>query len=101
MKGILSNSKADIEAKFKWQHYIPRIIKQALLEKGMHIEQKIKEIKILDQDGIMPYKCIIYLQLSPINSGYNPMIATALLPYLVPDPRSKPDLEKIIKLLLV
>ena len=29
------------------------------------------------------------------------MIATALLPYLVPDTRSKPDLDKIVQLLLV
>ena len=51
MRGILNNSKADVEAKSNWQRYIPRIIKQALLEKGMHIEQKIKEIQILDQDS--------------------------------------------------
>ena len=50
MRGIFNNLKADIEAKSNLQHYIPWIIKQALLEKGMHIEQKIKEIKMLDQE---------------------------------------------------
>lgn len=51
MKRILNNSKADLEAKSRWEHYIPRIIKQALMEKGTQIEHKIKEITILDQDS--------------------------------------------------
>ena len=31
-------------------------------------------------------------------TGNNPVIATVLLPYLIPDPRSKPELEKILQL---
>ena len=31
-------------------------------------------------------------------TGNNPMIATVLLPYLIPDARSKPELEKILQL---
>lgn len=64
MKRILNNSKADIEAKSRWQHYIPRIIKQALMEKGTQIEHKIKEITILDQDSKSIYLQLGYL--SPI-----------------------------------
>ena len=44
------------------------------------------------------YNWIIHHQ---YNLGNNAMIATALLPYLVPDTRSKPDLDKIVQLLLV
>ena len=40
MKRILNEEKAIAEAKAKWEYYIPRIIKQAELEKGMQIEKK-------------------------------------------------------------
>ena len=40
MKRILNEEKAISEAKAKWEYYIPRIIKQAELEKGMQIEKK-------------------------------------------------------------
>ena len=32
------------------------------------------------------------------NTGNNPLIAMAILPYLVPDSRCKPELEKILQL---
>jgi len=31
-------------------------------------------------------------------TGNNPVITTVLLPYLIPDARSKPELEKILQL---
>ena len=51
MKRILSNEKAIVEAKSKWDYYIPRIIKQAKMEKGMQIEKKVQEIAITDEDS--------------------------------------------------
>ena len=38
------------EAKTTWKYYVPRIIKQAQMEKGVHIEKKIQEIGINDDD---------------------------------------------------
>ena len=35
MKRILNEEKAIAEAKAKWEYYIPQIIKQAQLEKGV------------------------------------------------------------------
>jgi len=35
----------------KVQVYVPKIIAQAKLEKGVNIEQKIREIELVDQDG--------------------------------------------------
>ena len=50
MKRIINEEKAIVEAKAKWEYYIPRIIKQAQLEKGMQIEKKVQEIAITDED---------------------------------------------------
>ena len=41
MKKILDEN-AITEAKTTWEYYIPRIIKQATTEKGMHVEKKFK-----------------------------------------------------------
>ena len=38
------------EAKTTWEYYVPQIIKQAKIEKGVHIEKKIQEIGITDED---------------------------------------------------
>ena len=38
------------EAKTTWEYYVPRIVKQAKIEKGVHIEKKIQEIGITDED---------------------------------------------------
>lgn len=51
MNRILHNEKAVTEAKSKWEYYIPRIIRQAELEKGMQIEKKVQEIDIVDEDS--------------------------------------------------
>lgn len=39
MKRIINEEKVITEAKAKWEYYIPRIIKQAQLEKGAQIEK--------------------------------------------------------------
>ena len=39
MNRALHNEKAATEAKSKWEYYIPHIIRQAELEKGMQIEK--------------------------------------------------------------
>ena len=44
MNRILHNEKAVTEAKSKWEYYIPRIIRQAELEKGMQIEKKSRKL---------------------------------------------------------
>ena len=41
MKRTLNEEKVITKAKTKWEYYIPRIIKQAQLEKGAQIERKI------------------------------------------------------------
>lgn len=51
MKRILSNEKAIIDAKTKWDYYVPCIIKQAKMEKGMQIEKRVQEIAITDEDS--------------------------------------------------
>ena len=51
MKRILNEEKAIAEAKAKWEYYIPRIIKQAELEKGMQIEKKVHELAITNEDS--------------------------------------------------
>jgi len=51
MKRILDNEKAIVEANSKWDYYIPCIIKQAKMEKGMQIEKKVQEIAITDKDS--------------------------------------------------
>ena len=38
------------EAITTWEYYVPRIIKQAQMEKGVHIEKQIQEIGINDDD---------------------------------------------------
>lgn len=50
MKRILNNPKAIVDAKLKWEYYVPRIIKQAKAEKGMQILKKAQEIVITDED---------------------------------------------------
>ena len=39
MKSTLNEEKATAEGKAKWEYYIPQIIKQAQLEKGVQIEK--------------------------------------------------------------
>ena len=51
MKIILNEEKVITEAKAKSEYYIPRIIKQAQLEKGAQIERKIYELAITDEDS--------------------------------------------------
>ena len=51
MKRILSNEKAIIDTKTKWDYFVPRIIKQAKMEKGMQIEKRVQEIAITDEDS--------------------------------------------------
>lgn len=53
MKRILNEEKVITEAKVKWEYYIPRIIKQAQLEKGAQIERKICELAITDEDSMI------------------------------------------------
>lgn len=53
------------------------------------------KITRLNANGIITW--IQYLQ----NTGNIPLIAMALLPYLVPDSRCKPELEKILQLTYV
>ena len=59
MKRILNEEKVITKAKAKWEYYIPRIIKQAQLEKGAQIERKIYELAITDEDSMI--KCSLYL----------------------------------------
>ena len=49
MKRILDQNVIT-EAKTQWEYYVPRIIKQAKMEKGVHILKKIQEIGITDED---------------------------------------------------
>ena len=49
MKQILDEN-AITEAKTTWEYYIPRIIKQATTEKGMHVEKKVQEFILTDED---------------------------------------------------
>ena len=88
MKRILNEEKGIAEAKAKWEYYIPRITKQAQIEKGMQIEKS----SITDEN--CKIKClwpIILLYYHKIQE----LIALAILPYLVPDSRCKPEVEKI------
>jgi len=98
MKRILKSESIVKEAEEKWKKYVPKIIAQAKLEKGVHVEKKLKEIGLDDQDG----KYICTLQRRDLTQCYitdnNPVIAAVLLPYLLPDSRSKPDGDKIIQL---
>ena len=55
--GWNEHKKVIAEAKSKWEHYIPCIIKQAQLEKGIQIE-KSPEIAITDEDSKV--KCSWY-----------------------------------------
>ena len=50
MERILNEEKGIAEAKVKWEYYIPRIIKQAQIEKGMQVQKKVLEIAITDED---------------------------------------------------
>ena len=50
MKRILQDPKAIVDAKSKWEYYVPRIIKQAKIEKGMQIQKKVQEIAITNED---------------------------------------------------
>ena len=59
MKRILNDETVITKAKAKWEYYIPRIIKQAQLEKGAQIERKINELAIADEDSMI--KCSWYL----------------------------------------
>ena len=59
MKRTLNEEKVITKAKTKWEYYIPRIIKQAQLEKGAQIERKIYELAITDEDSMI--KCSWYL----------------------------------------
>ena len=49
MKRILDENVIT-EAKTQWEYYVPRIIKQAKMEKTVHIQKKIQEIGITDED---------------------------------------------------
>jgi len=99
MKRILDQN-AITEAKTKWEYYVPRIIKQAKMEKGVQVEKKIREFTLTEEDcKILQnlYTCSFY-NACTYHIGNNPVIAISLLPYLIPDARSKPELEKILLL---
>jgi len=51
MKRILNSESIIKEAEVKWKKYVPKIIAQAKLEKGVNVEKKLKEIGLDDQDG--------------------------------------------------
>ena len=51
LERILKSKGAIKEAEVTWAKYVPKIIAQAKLEKGVNIEQKIREIELDDQDG--------------------------------------------------
>ena len=71
MKRILDEN-AITEAKTTWEYYMPRIIKQAKMEKGVHIQRRIQEIEITDEDCkitkltvmLTMYACIFYREQS-------------------------------------
>ena len=46
MKRILDENVIT-EAKTQWEHYVPRIIKQAKMEKGVHIQKKFRKLGLL------------------------------------------------------
>ena len=96
MKRILDENVIT-EAKTQWEYYVPHIIKQAKMEKTVHIQKKIQEIGITDEDCKTTVVLTMYIHMIML-SGNTPMIATVLLPYLIPDARSKPELEKVLQL---
>ena len=51
MERILKSKGAIMEAEITWRTYVPKIIAQAKLEKGVNIEEKIREIELHDQVG--------------------------------------------------
>ena len=51
MERILKSNGAIKEAEITWRTYVPKIIAQAKLKKGVNIKEKIREIELHDQDG--------------------------------------------------
>ena len=51
MEWILKSKGTIKEAEITWRKYVPKIIAQAKLEKGVNVEQKIWEIELGDQDN--------------------------------------------------
>ena len=101
MKRILDEN-AIAEAKNKWEYYVPRIIKQAKMEKGVHVEKKIREFILAEEDckitKLTQWCLLSVYRACAYHIGNNPVIAISLLPYLIPDARSKPELEKILQI---
>ena len=71
MKRILDENAIE-EAKTKWEYYVPRIIKQAKMEKGGHVEKKIRELTLAEEDckitkftrAVVFTKCVLCMYIS-------------------------------------
>lgn len=81
----------------------PKIISQAKLENGARLVSRRSALIMDESDGK------IFTKMNGINDVHNvilnmytstennPLVALCLLPYLLPECRSKPDLDKIIR----
>ena len=65
MARILDDPNAITKATTNWEFYVPRIIKQAMFEKGANIDKITKEIGITDDSEIQTIKYTTYIIFLP------------------------------------